>query len=112
MLVDGHEPTTDRVLGVPGRWCDLSGHVDGTTAGVLVLDHVDNASHPVPWYGSTKAANYGDEGWSNFLNAAFLWDGSLEVRAGESLGLRYRVVVHDGIWDTDRCQAMWDAWHA
>ena len=65
----------DRVLGMPSPWCDLSGHVDGTTAGVLVLDGPSNPRHPVPWYGSTKADTYGDEGWSNFVNAAFCGTG-------------------------------------
>ena len=30
--------------------------------------------HPVPWYASTRSAVYGDDGWSNFLNAALLFD--------------------------------------
>ena len=108
LLADGS--THDRVLGVPSAWCDLSGSVDGTTAGVLVLHGPANVRHPVPWYGSTRAATYGDEGWSNFLNAAFLWGEPLRVTAGEELALSFRVVVHDGVWDTDRCAAEWSRW--
>jgi hypothetical protein len=108
LLADGG--SHERVLGVPSPWCDLSGRVDGGEAGVLLLDHPTNTRHPVPWYGSTRAATYGDEGWSNFLNAAFLWDGALEVPAGSSLDLRYRVVVHDGTWARDRCAEAWAAW--
>ena len=55
------------------------------------------------------ADTYG-EGWSNFLNAAFLWDEPLDVAAGEALRVRHRVIVHDGRWDTDRLQAAWAAW--
>lgn len=109
LLVDGIGER-ERVLGERGRWCDLSGSVDGATAGVLLLDAPTNPSHPVPWYGSTRAATYGDEGWSNFLNAAFLWDGPIEVAAGESLAFTYRVVVHDGIWDDAQCERAWQAW--
>jgi hypothetical protein len=108
LLADG--TTHERVLGVPSPWCDLSGQVDGAAAGVLVLDHPDNPRHPVPWYGSTRAATYGDEGWSNFLNAAFLWDAALPVAAGATLSFRYRVVVHDGVWSPDRCTAEWERW--
>jgi hypothetical protein len=108
LLADGS--AHERVLGAPSPWCDLSGSVDGTEAGVLVLDHPDNPRHPVPWYGSTRAATYGDEGWSNFLNAAFLWDAALAVPAGTTLPFRYRVVVHDGTWPADRCQAAWEDW--
>jgi hypothetical protein len=108
LLDDG--TTHERVLGVPSAWCDLSGTVDGTEAGLLLLHGPGNPRHPVPWYGSTRAATYGDEGWSNFLNAAFLWDGPLAVAAGEQLALRFRVVVHDGVWDLARCATEWDRW--
>ena len=110
MLADGS--THERVLGVPSNWCDLSGSVDGGEAGVLILDHPSNARAAVPWYGSTRAATYGDEGWANFLNAAFLWDAALDVPANTPLAFRYRVVVHDDVWDAGRCAAEWDRWSA
>lgn len=108
LLADG--TAHDRVLGAPSAWCDLAGAVDGGQAGVLLLDRPGNPRHPVPWYGSTRAATYGDEGWSNFVNAAFLWDGPLSVAAGDPLSFSYRIVVHDGVWDVERCQAAWSAW--
>jgi len=90
----------DRVLGERGPWLGLSGLVDGDApAGIALLDAPSNAAHPVPWYASTKADTYGDDGWSNFVNAAMLWGGPLRLGAGEPLRLRYRVVVHDGAWD-------------
>jgi hypothetical protein len=104
LLADGS--THERVLGVPSPWLDLSGSVGGddgdAPAGIAVLDAPGNASHPVPWYGSTRADTYGDEGWSNFFNAAFLWDGPIEVAAHRPLRFAYRVIVHDGIWSEDR----------
>jgi hypothetical protein len=106
LMLDDGSPR-ERVLGDPSRWCDLSGTVDGGTAGILLLDAPDNPRAPVPWYGSTRAATYGDEGWSNFLNAAFLWDEALSVPAHEPLSFRYRVVVHDGVWESSRCEAEW-----
>lgn len=108
LVADGTEH--ERVLGISSAWCDLSGAADGGAAGVLVLDHPSNPRHPVPWYGSTRAATYGDEGWSNFLNAAFLWDAPLEVAAGDTLAFHYRVVVHDGVWSAERCGAEWEHW--
>ncbi|MDP1804349.1 MAG: PmoA family protein [Acidimicrobiales bacterium] len=105
LLSDG--TAHDRVLGVDGHWLDLSGTVESAEAGVLLLDHPSNPRHPVPWYASTRADTYGDEGWSNFVNAAFLWHSALEVAAGESLSFRFRVVVHDGTWNTPRCAAEW-----
>lgn len=108
LLDDGS--SHDRVLGAPSAWCDLSGSVEGSSAGLLLMHAPGNVRHPVPWYGSTKADTYGDEGWSNFLNAAFLWDSPLTVAAGERLPLGFRIVVHDGVWDADRCTAEWSRW--
>ena len=110
LLADGS--VHERALGVPSEWCDLSGSVDAGEAGVLLLDHPDNPRYPVPWYASTRAATYGEEGWSNFVNAAFLWDSALEVGAGDPLAFRYRVVVHDGVWDQARCASERERWIA
>lgn len=108
LLPDGFDHA--RLLGVPAAWCDLSGAVDGSTGGITFLDHPANPRYPVPWYASTRAATYGADGWSNFLNAAFLWDGSLELAAGQVLRFDYRVVVHDGEGDVDRAAASYAAW--
>lgn len=104
LLSDGtmHE----RIIGEPAPWCDLSGTFpSGRTGGVAVLDHPANPRHPVPWYGSTRSAVYGDEGWSNFFNAAFLFHEPLALSAGQELTVRHRVVVHDGIAHLDRVGA-------
>lgn len=103
LLADGSEHT--RPEGVPSPWCDLS----GPDAGVTFLDHPDNPRHPVPWYGASRSWVYG-EGWSNFVNAAFLFHEPLTLGAGDTLRFAYRVVVHDGAWDFDRAQRAWDDW--
>jgi hypothetical protein len=100
LLADGSVYDEERVLGITSAWCDISGTVDGGEAGLLLIPHVET-----PFYGSTRASTYGDEGWSNFLNAAFLWNGPVEVAKGETKAFDYRVVVHDGIWDAKRCQS-------
>ena len=110
LLDDGSEH--QRMTGVPSRWCDLSGEVEGAVSGILFLDGPANPRHAVPWYGSTRAETYGDDGWSNFLNAAFLWDAPLVVGAGERLHFSYRMVVHDGPRDRKTCDADWQRWVA
>jgi hypothetical protein len=94
MLDDGVDH--DRVLGTPSRWCDIS----NDDAGILIVPHVET-----PWYGSVRHETYGD-GWANFLNAAFLWNGPLEVAAGETVPFDYRIVVHDGRWTKERCDGV------
>lgn len=95
-----------------GETAERSGTEDDPIVGVALFDHPANPRFPTPWYASTRADTYGQEGWSNFANAAFLWDEPLTVAAGEPLHLRHRVVVHDGRWAPDRIQAEWDRWVA
>lgn len=101
LLDDGVE--RERVLGERSAWCALDGVSgdDDSPVGIALLCSSTNPRHPAPWYGSTRADTYGD-GWSNFLNAAFLWDEPLSVAGGQPLEFAYRVIIHDGIWDTDR----------
>ncbi len=97
--------TSDRPAGVPALWCDLSGKLDGgpdQTGGVAIFDHPDNPRHPTPWYGATGSGHY--------VNAAVLFHEPLRVAAGEALRFRYRVLVHDGIWDAPRLQAAYEAY--
>lgn len=102
-----------RLLGVRGRWCDLSGTFpSGRSGGACLLDHPANPRHPTPWYGSTRAALYGDAGWSNFLNAAFLFHEPLVLVGGEPLRVAVRIVVHDGCWSDERADAAWEEWAA
>ena len=105
LLDDGSEH--DQVAPHRSRWCDLSGTVDDGQAGVCILDHPANPSHPVPFYATTKARPGYGEGWSNTIYPSFLWDGPRPLAAQDELRFRYRVVVHDGRWDTARAEAAW-----
>ncbi len=97
--------TSDRPTGVPALWSDLSGKLDGgpdQTGGVAIFDHPDNPRHPTPWYGATGSGHY--------VNAAVLFHEPLRVAAGETLRFRYRVLVHDGIWDAPQLQAAYESY--
>jgi Family of unknown function (DUF6807) len=108
LLDDGSE--RDRVAPQPSRWCDLSGTADGRPVGVCVLDHPDNPSYPVPFYATCGAGEGYGTGWANTLYPAFLWDGAVALAAGEPLRLRYRLVVHDGVWEGGQAEEAWAAW--
>jgi hypothetical protein len=112
LLADGRD--VQRVHGEPAQWCACVGVVgaDGAeaTAGLALFDAPSNRRHPTPWYGSTRADTYGDEGWSNFLNAAFLFHEPMTLSAGEQLRIDHRVVVHDGDWDHTQVDALYAAW--
>jgi hypothetical protein len=104
----------ERTLGEPSRWLAIEGTArEGVAApspaGVVVLDHPENLRSPTPWYASTRADTYG-EGWANFVNAAFLWHEPMTIGPDGPLHLRYRVVVHDGEWPTDRVDDEYVRW--
>jgi hypothetical protein len=87
---------TENIWGKPAKWIDYSTTIEGKPVGVAMFDHPSNPRHPTRWHArgySLCAANpfavgdfTGDE--SN--------DGTYTIQQGESLTLRYRVVIHEG----------------
>ncbi|HEV2528241.1 MAG TPA: PmoA family protein [Thermomicrobiales bacterium] len=101
----GDTVTEGRLLGEPGPWAAMDGPVDGgidRTAGIALFDHPNNANHPTPWYTGSGAGN--------FLNAAFLFHGPMTLAKGDTLRLRYRLLVHDERWEADSIARRYDAW--
>lgn len=107
-LLFADNTTSDRPTPKTGSaWCDLSGVLDGGLAlsgGVAMFDHPSNVRHPTPWYGGTGPGHY--------FNAAFLFNDPLNVPAGEPLQFRYRVIVHNDIWEDARLTSEYDNWRA
>jgi hypothetical protein len=105
-LLFGDGSTSDRPLGIRHNWADLSGNLDGggpgVTGGVAMFDHPSNMRHPTPWYGGTGPGHY--------INAAFLFHEPMNVAAGQLMTFKYRVVIHDGIWEKDRVQSAYESY--
>ncbi|MHC4189815.1 MAG: DUF6807 domain-containing protein [Planctomycetota bacterium] len=73
--------------GVASPWCDYSGTRDGVTEGIAILQHPDNRWFPSKWF--TR-----DYGFFSPTPMFWLEDGRLELPKGQTLTLRYRVIVH------------------
>lgn len=58
---------------------------EGSKIGVAVVDHPDNP--PSPWHNLKPIA---------MVNPCIVAPGEVEIKKGETLRLRYRLVVHDG----------------
>jgi type 1 glutamine amidotransferase len=74
---------------------DYSGLLDGRPVGVAISDHSKNPRHPTPWYIIRSAE-------MSFFSPAVICYAPLTLSRGESLTLRYRVLVHSGRWDAAR----------
>jgi hypothetical protein len=75
--------------GVASPWCDCSGTRNGTTEGIAILQHPANRWFPCKWF--TR-----DYGFFSPTPMFWLEEGHLELPKGETLTLRYRVVIHAG----------------
>jgi len=77
---------------------DYSGLAGGQPGGIAMLDHPDNPRCPTPWY-LIRGKPMG------YMNAALIMYEPLELKAGEKLKLRYRLIVHPGRWDAAKLKA-------
>ena len=79
--------------GKPANWVDYTGEVEGEKVGIALFEHPSSFHHPSRWH----VRDYGLLAVNPFGANAF--DKSLPVQnsvveAGETMHLRYRVVVH------------------
>lgn len=94
------EGETDRLKGqgTRGRWCDISGLVDGARAGIAIMCHPENFRAPQPM------RLHPDEPFFNYAPQAA---GPMEITPGKPYVMRYRFVVHDGAPDKDLLERLW-----
>ena len=84
------------IWGKRADWVDYSGVVGGERVGIAIFDYPRNIKHPTYWH----ARGYGLFAVNPFGEHDFYGDpkrdGSVTIAAGDSLTLRYRVLIHDG----------------
>lgn len=101
---------TNSIWGRASRWVDYAATIEGKACGVTVFDHPSNLRHPTQWH----ARGYGLCAANPFAGRSFSKnkgpDGSFTLPAGESLVLRYRVVVHEGPWEPERIDEQYRSW--
>jgi type 1 glutamine amidotransferase len=73
------------------RAFDYNGLVNGVPMGIAILDHEYNPNTPSPWY-----VIRGDV--MSFFSPAVIAEGPRSLTAGETMTLRYRIIVHPGRW--------------
>lgn len=84
------------IWGKRANWVDYSGEVDGESLGIAIFDNPANIKHPTYWhardYGLFAVNPFGEHDFYNDPKR----DGSVTIPAGNSLTLRYRVLIHHG----------------
>jgi hypothetical protein len=83
------------VWGTRGVWASLFGKKDGKDVSVTIIDHPKNIGYPTYWhsrgYGLFAANPIGQAAFSKGKETL-----NLVVKKGETVTLRFRVVVHEG----------------
>jgi len=103
-IVNSRGQTNKDTWAMPAEWVDyygpLGGETNGETVGTAIFSHPANFQHPCRWhvrsYGLFTANPFGEK---DFPPSEIIQEG-VTIPAGESLTLRYRVLIHRG--DTEQ----------
>jgi hypothetical protein len=83
----------ERLRGSRSAWVDSLATVEGENVGVAVMDAPTNCRFPTPWHVREYALIFASPFASHDYNPAAP-DGSLTLKTGEELKLRYRILIH------------------
>jgi hypothetical protein len=93
------------IWGKCADWVDYMGTVAGEQLGIAIFDNPANLRHPSTWH----ARGYGLSAVNPFGESYFYRDpkrdGSYTIAPGQSLTLRYRVLIHHGDWSAAQLDA-------
>lgn len=88
--------------GVQSPWCDYYGQRNGIVEGIAILQHRENPWFPSKWF----TRDYGF-----FSPTPMYWpenDSHIDLARGETLTLKYRVVVHGGTVEESRIAEIYE----
>lgn len=87
--------TGDAAWSTRGAWCKVYGKMGKDSISVVIIDHPQNPNYPTFWhargYGLFAANPLGEKIFTNGKSAK-----NLQLKPGESVTFRYRVVVDEG----------------
>jgi len=98
------------VWGKRARWIADHGVIDGVEVGIAMFDHPKNPRHPTWWharnYGLLAANPFGVHDFEKKPKGT----GDLVLKKGESLSLRYRIVLHRELQDDAELESLYADW--
>jgi hypothetical protein len=83
----------ERLRGARSAWVDWHADLDGEQVGVAVMDAPTNFRFPTPWHVRDYALLFASP-FASRDYAPTAPDGSLTLKPGDTLRLRYRILVH------------------
>lgn len=101
-IMDSNKWQNDQGLighGKKADWMAITGIASDSSnksVGLAIFDHPSNSRYPSPWYvwfNSSKNSTINNYSHA-FIQPAFLFDQPYEFEAGDSLSLKYRVMIH------------------
>ncbi len=96
-FADSEGPVKDRWK--RARWISFSGPLPGgKSAAIVVLDHPTSFRHPAPWYLIQEMP---------YFSPAVLYQSPYTLPAGQSLTLKYRILIQAGPADRDAVERQW-----
>ncbi len=85
----------DAAWSTRGRWCKVYGKMGKDSVSVVIIDHPKNPNYPTFWhargYGLFAANPLGEKIFTNGKSTK-----NLQLKKGESVTFRYRIVVENG----------------
>lgn len=85
--------------GTKARWCHIGGKVDGSLAGITIMDHPGNFRSPQPMRIHPTEP---------FFCYAPSQDGDWQITPGKTYRARYRFVVYDGPPNVEEIEQLWN----
>lgn len=106
-IVNSDGLTNEEAWGLPARWVDYTGPVEGETVGITMMSH-PKSFRPTPrWhvrtYGLFAANPFGQK---DFPKPEAAQQGPVTVKQGDSLTLKYRVYLHRGGTDKEKLESV------
>jgi hypothetical protein len=108
VIANGNYITSEGKMGdsawsTRAAWCKVYGKMGKDSVSVTIIDHPQNPNYPTFWhargYGLFAANPLGEKIFTNGKTAK-----NLQLKPGESVTFRYRVVIDDGTTSTSTAQ--------
>jgi hypothetical protein len=99
--------TEKNVWGKKAQWVDYDGTVDGQKVGIVIFNNPKNSAESPRWhsrdYGLFAVNPFGLKEFDPKAEGK----GGLELKAGDTLRLRYRVVIHPGDYPKQKIEDLY-----